>query len=70
LGWFFFIPIFFLIFFAVRWFFWGEWWWGRGSHYGWDYDPALEILRKRFARGEISKEQYEQMKRDIAGQPS
>lgn len=33
------------------------------------YEPkeetALEILKKRYARGEITKEQYEQMKKDI-----
>lgn len=28
-------------------------------------ETALEILNKRYARGEISKEQYEEMKRDI-----
>ena len=28
------------------------------------YDRPLEILRRRFARGEISKEEFEQMKRD------
>ena len=27
---------------------------------------ALEILDRRYASGEISKEQYEQMKRDLA----
>lgn len=66
-GWFFIIPVFFLVFFAFRWFFWGGWWWGRGSRYGWGYDPALEILRERFARGEVTKEQYEQMKEDLVG---
>ena len=63
-GWFLFIPVFFLIFFAFRWFVWGGWWWGRGSYYGWN-DPAHEILRKRFARGELTKEQYQQMMRDL-----
>ncbi len=28
-------------------------------------DPALEILRERFARGEIDKEQYEALRRDL-----
>ena len=63
-GWFIFIPIFFLIFFAVRWYIWGGWWWGRGWHYG-GYDPALETLRQRYARGEINKEQYDQMRGDL-----
>jgi putative membrane protein len=28
-------------------------------------DSALEILQKRYARGEISKEQFEEMKRNL-----
>ena len=28
-------------------------------------DSALEILRQRYARGEINKEQFEAMKRDL-----
>ncbi len=28
-------------------------------------DSALDILRQRYARGEINKEQYEAMKRDL-----
>jgi len=29
-------------------------------------DPALEILRQRYARGEINKEEFEARKRDLS----
>jgi putative membrane protein len=32
-----------------------------------DKETPLEILKKRFAKGEISKEQFEQMKKDLEG---
>lgn len=28
-------------------------------------DPALEILRQRYARGDISKDEFEEKKRDL-----
>ena len=30
-------------------------------------ESALEILKKRYARGEINKEEFEQMKKDLGG---
>ncbi|MBI4401768.1 MAG: SHOCT domain-containing protein [Nitrospirae bacterium] len=38
--------------------------WKRGL--GRSEETALEILKKRYVRGEISKEEYEEKKRDIA----
>jgi len=54
----------FIIFFIFRFLFWG---WG-GRHYdGYRHywGDAAEILRQRYARGEITKEQFEQMMRDL-----
>ena len=31
------------------------------------HDDPMETLKARYARGEISREQYEQMRRDILG---
>ncbi|TLZ46107.1 MAG: SHOCT domain-containing protein [Methanobacteriota archaeon] len=59
-GWFFFL-LFFLFFWGFRWWGWG--WYGRPY---WRYrDDAHEILRARYARGEITKDQFDQMMRDL-----
>jgi hypothetical protein len=50
----------------LRWFFWGGWGWSRGW-YGPYYDPALEALRGRFARGEITKEKFDDMEKTLRG---
>lgn len=58
----------FAIFWFVRWLFfpwrWGysRRYWGWGGGYG---DRAYYILRERYARGEITKDQYDQMMRDL-----
>lgn len=42
-------------------------WYDTDRHYseGKESETALEILKKRYARGEITKEEFEQMKKDI-----
>src|SRR6266581_3382049 len=66
----FFIFVFFL-FFLFRGLFWGWGGWGwRGypmyGRYGYGHhDGAAEILRRRYAGGEITKDQFDQMMRDI-----
>lgn len=55
-----------VIFWVARWFFWP---WRRWGYYQpasqYREDDAQNILRARYARGEITKEQYEQMTRDL-----
>jgi len=58
-----------LIFFFL---FSGRWgyrppWCGQGGHHkeSGDSETALEILKKRYAKGEITKEEFDQMKKDI-----
>lgn len=47
----------------------GPWFSHRGSE--WDRrrntDAALDILNQRYAKGEITKEEYDKMKKDILG---
>ena len=68
-GWWFFFPfgiffIFIVLFFVSRLVFWPMGW-GWRRRYWYRYGDANEILRQRYARGEITKEQFDQMKRDL-----
>ncbi len=67
-SWWWFMPIFMILF-------WGLVIWGivalvrglngsRGSNSS-RADSALEVLKKRYARGEINKEEYEEKKKDL-----
>ncbi len=61
----------FAIFWFLRWAFWGWGWRYRRSYWGGEYgywrhrDGSYYILRERYAKGEITKEQYDQMMRDL-----
>lgn len=58
------VGVFFVVW-VIGWAF--SWpWRSRGSRYGrrWG-DPAHQILRERYARGEITKDQFDQMMRDL-----
>ena len=42
-------------------------WWGPSEHHreSRDSETGLEILKKRYAKGEITKGEFDQMKKDI-----
>jgi putative membrane protein len=66
LGWIGIIFAFFFVFWILRWVFWS----GRPYGYwlgGWNQSDANSILRERYARGEITREQFDQMTRDLRG---
>ncbi len=59
-----FLFFLFFIFFIFRFLF-GGWGWRHYRGYGHYWGDAAEILRQRYARGEITKDQFEQMMRDL-----
>jgi len=43
-----------------------KWLWGQKTPWAWrNQESALDILKQRYARGEMSKEEFERMKKDI-----
>lgn len=58
-------PLLFLIV-MVLFLFRGPWWMGRSHGHSDTRETAREILDRRYASGEITKEQYEEMKRTLA----
>ena len=64
------IPIGLIVLLVIGYVIWRAVGWGscgNGGHTGHYSSDAMEIVRQRYARGEISKEQYEQMTKDIIG---
>jgi putative membrane protein len=60
-GWLGAIFLIFIIFWVTKWFFWP---WG-GGYYSNQHRNAESILKERYAKGEITREQYQQMMRDL-----
>lgn len=59
-GWIFGIFWIFVIFGALRCFFW-PWRWGYGRRYWRYHDESYYVLRERYAKGEITKDEFENM---------
>lgn len=55
------------VFFVFRWAWWGAgWgWYGHRRWYRYDGYNARDIVRERYARGEITREQYNQLMGDL-----
>jgi putative membrane protein len=63
-GWLGVIFLIFILFWVARWFFWP---WRGGGYYSYRYQSrnAESILKERYAKGEITREQFEQMMHDL-----
>jgi putative membrane protein len=61
-GWLGGIFLIFIVFWIARWFFWP---WRGGYYCKYQHSNAESILKERYAKGEITKEQFEQMMRDL-----
>jgi putative membrane protein len=61
-GWLGGIFLIFIVFWIAKWFFWPL----RGEYsYRYQHGNAESIVKERYAKGEITKEQFEQMMRDL-----
>ena len=63
-GWFLWFGVIFLLFSTTA--NWGYTYRAHQKYYGMPSKDAFDILSERYARGEITREQYGQMKSDIA----
>jgi len=59
------ILLFFLIVFVIARLIFRPWGWGYRRAYWRHHSEAAEIVKARYARGEITKEQFDQMMRDL-----
>jgi uncharacterized membrane protein len=64
-GWLWWFFGLFLVFGLLRFLLWPWRWGGYGRRSWYGYDDAHRILRERYARGEITKDQLDQMARDL-----
>ena len=56
------IFLVFIVFWIARWFLWP---WKSGRQYRYPHETAESILKERYARGDITRQQYEQMMGDL-----
>lgn len=61
-GWFGGIFLIFIVFWVARWLIWP---WKGGYYAGYRYRNAESILRERYAKGEITREQFQQVMDDL-----
>jgi putative membrane protein len=69
-GWLGIIFLIFLVFLIARWLFFWPWRGreGEGGYYSYQHQQrpdAVSIVKERYAKGEITREQFEQMMRDL-----